>query len=237
MNFKEIHRLLLLVFLVLPAALPSALPAAGTAGEYPEDIAARLQQKYDSMTSLSFSFNQRSQGQVSGRPRIGSGQAFFYKTGENSKMRWNYSTPDEQVLISDGVTFSMYFAELRQMIVTPAANLDSDLTYSFFSGTGRIGDKFHILPPDPEYSNAPAANGPKSIKLVPKEQHSQVQHIHIWVTPDSLLRRIEIRDHFDTLTVLNLSKMEENFLADAGEKEISEIFTFTPPEDTEIIRQ
>lgn len=237
MNFQTLKNSILLSLFALLTAVGLSIAAEGGSVEYPEDIASRLQQKYDAMKSLSFGFNQRSQGQMSGRPRTGSGQAFFYKDNENSKMRWNYNTPDRQILISDGTTFSMYFAELQQMIITPAETLDSDLTYSFFSGKGRIDEKFHILPPDPEYTRGAAEDSPQILKLVPKEQHSQVQHIHLWVTSDSLIRRIEIKDHFDTLTTLNLSKIQENFLAETGSQEIAELFTFTPPEDTEIIRQ
>jgi len=227
-----IAALSLLICLLLPSL---SLSAGNT--EYPEDIAARLQKKYDQMRSLTFTFNQQSQGQVSGRPRTGSGTALFYKTGKTSRMRWNYSTPDEQVLISDGTTFSMYFAELRQMIVTPADSLESDLTYTFFSGRGRIADKFHILPPDEEFNEQEVKPGqPKIIKLVPKEPQSQVQAIHLWVDDDSLIRRIEIRDHFDTVTILTLSKIEIDTIGGSS-SEVAKLFAFTPPEDTEIIHQ
>ncbi|SHO44575.1 LolA family protein [Desulfopila aestuarii] len=224
--------LCLVFFLVL-----SSISLASAAGEYPEDIAARLQKKYDQMRSLSFTFNQQSQGQISGRPRTGSGTAFFYKTGKNSKMRWNYTTPDKQVLISDGKTFSMYFSELEQMIVTPADSLESDLTYTFFSGRGRIADKFHILPPDEELMQEEMKAGqPQIIKLVPKEPQSQVQAIHLWVDDDSLIRRIEIKDHFDTVTLLTLSKIEIDTI-DGSSSEVAKLFSFTPPEGTEIIHQ
>ena len=222
----------LVFFLVL-----SSISLASAAGEYPEDIAARLQKKYDQMRSLSFTFNQQSQGQISGRPRTGSGTAFFYKTGKNSKMRWNYTSPDKQVLISDGKTFSMYFSELEQMIVTPADSLESDLTYTFFSGRGRIADKFHILPPDEEFmQDEMKAGQPQIIKLVPKEPQSQVQAIHLWVDDDSLIRRIEIKDHFDTVTLLTLSKIEIDTIGGSS-SEVANLFSFTPPEGTEIIHQ
>ena len=224
--------LCLVFFLVL-----SSISLASAAGEYPEDIAARLQKKYDQMRSLSFTFNQQSQGQISGRPRTGSGTAFFYKTGKSSKMRWNYTSPDKQVLISDGKTFSMYFSELEQMIVTPADSLESDLTYTFFSGRGRIADKFHILPPDEEFmQDEMKAGQPQIIKLVPKEPQSQVQAIHLWVDDDSLIRRIEIKDHFDTVTLLTLSKIEIDTI-DGSSSEVAKLFSFTPPEGTEIIHQ
>ena len=50
------------------------------------------------------------------------------------------------------------------------------------------------------------------------------------------IRRIEIRDQFDTLTVLTLSHIEENPLDGKDEQALSALFTFIPPEGTEIIQ-
>lgn len=216
----------------------NAIAEQATITEFPEDIVARVQEKYDSMSSLSFAFNQRSQGQMSGRPRVGNGTAFFHKDVQKSRMRWNYLDPDQQVLISDGETFSMYFAELDQMIVTPATQLDDDLTYAFFSGNGKIVDNFHILPPEPEYvDELQSDKAVQVVKLVPREPQSQVQSIHLWIAADSLIRRIEMRDHFDTITLLNLKDIKVNFLESASSGDIANLFSFTPPEGTEIIRQ
>lgn len=223
---------LLMLFLSAASTL-----LAETGAEDPANIAARVQNKYDQMVSLSFSFKQQSKGQMSGRPRMGGGTAVFYKKDKTSRMRWDYNTPDQQVLISDGETFSMYFADLQQMIVTPAHTLDNDLTYSFFSGQGKITEKFHVLPPDEGYSQSSGDNDqPKAFKLVPKETQSQIESIHLWVTDASLIRRIEILDHFDTVTVLNLNDIKVNPLAADG-IDITKLFSFTPPEGTEIIHQ
>jgi outer membrane lipoprotein carrier protein len=211
-------------------------PAAAFA-ESPEDVATRLQNRYDAINSLTFDFIQDTRGQLSGRPKKGSGQAFFVKGNkdkQSGKMRWNYSAPDRQVLVSDGITFSMYFAALAQMIITPAEALQQDLTYSFFTGSGNLLEDFTILPPDQADTSQ---DRPSIIKLIPKTKQSQVAWIHVWVTDDSLIRRIEILDHFDTLTVLNFSKLAINTL-DRNDAELMErLFSFTPPEGTEIIQQ
>lgn len=207
--------------------------------EYPEQIAERLQKRFDAMSSLSFTFNQRSQGQMGGRAKTGSGTAYFSKLDKTPKMRWNYSAPEQQVLISDGTTFSMYFAELKQLIVTPAEALDNDVTYAFFSGKSRIAESFHILPPDEQYMSNQASGQkdvPKIIKLVPKEQQSQLQSVHLWVDDESLIRRIELLDLFDTVTVINISRIDVDFL-DNKRQEARKLFSFTPPAGTEIIRQ
>lgn len=226
----------LVIFCICAVTPPEAI--ASTAPEYPLDVAKRLQAHYDAMTSLSFSFNQKASGEMSGRQKTGNGQAYFIKSQHTSKMRWNYSSPNQQVLISDGKTFSMYFADLKQMIVTPAESMDQDLTYSFFSGQGKLDRDFYILPPNEEYGTVdPSAQDTKIIKLVPQKKQSQVQNIHIWVSQDSLIERIDLRDHFDTVTTLSFSDIAVNPLAGKDKQTTEALFSFKPPEGTEIIHQ
>ena len=139
-------------------------------------------------------------------------------------------------MTSDGETFSMYFAKLQQMIVSPADTLDADLTYSFFTGKGVLKKDFHIRPADEEFQSENSATF-KVIKLIPKTAQSQVQDIHLWVTPDSLIRRINIRDHFGTITVLNFSDIVVDGMVGKNPKELLAFFSFVPPEGTEIIKQ
>ncbi len=203
--------------------------------ESPEDTAARVQLRVNKIESISFNFHQQTRGEMTGRPRRGSGKAVFFKKDGKSRMRWDYSSPDKQVLVSDGAVFSMYFEDLKQMIVTPAENIKNDLTYSVFTGTGNLKNDFHILPPDEETgSNSEEF---QIIKLLPKEPHSQVQDIHVWITESSLIRRMSIRDLFGTITVLNFSDIQVDSLAEADEKTLQSLFSFIPPKGTEIIEQ
>ena len=225
------------ILFILPLLLSLWVSAA--LAESPAAVATRLQHTYDSMQSLSFDFIQETKGQLSGRPKKGRGQAFFIKyPGEDNrpgKMRWNYSDPDRQVLVSDGKNFSMYFSSLAQMIVTPAEALQQELTYSFFTGSGSLFDNFRIHPPD---NGVELRQGQTSIiKLTPKAKQSQVAAIHLWVTDDSLIQRIEILDQFDTLTVLNFSNLLVNTLDRDDEALMKRLFQFSPPEGTEVIYQ
>jgi outer membrane lipoprotein carrier protein len=203
----------------------------------PGAVAARLQQRYDAMHSLSFSFTQSTEGEMAGRPRRGSGRAVFLKGGDSRRMRWDYDSPGRQVLVSDGETFSMYFEDLRQMIVSPAKAIEEDMTYSFFTGSGQLTENFAILGPNKNIVEGGEDAGLRIIQLVPKSAESQVQDIHLWIAEDSLIRRIEIRDQFDTLTVLTLSDIKENPLATETPETLAALFSFTPPEGTEIIHQ
>lgn len=223
----------LLVFLFV---ITTTLACYAAETEYPEDIAARLQLRYDNMKSLTFNFNQDTRGELTGRPRTGSGTATFLKSKVKSQMRWDYLSPKKQIILNDGNHFYMYFEELQQMIISPSENLENDLTYSFFSGKGDLKNDFYIRPADPDLESD-AKSEFKVIKLVPIIPHSQVQDIHLWVSADSLIRRIHIQDHFGTITVLNLSDINPDSLKNSSQTEIKSLFSYTPPEGTEIIQQ
>jgi outer membrane lipoprotein carrier protein len=175
-------------------------------------------------------FNQSTVMKFSSRVRQGTGTMIFRKPG---RMRWDYITPDYQVLISDGETISMYFEKSNQMIVSNAKDyLQSDVTYSFFAGTGDILKDFDVSEPD--FTNRYANSF--LIKLTPKSSHPHVSSIHVWVSHKTfLIIHLQIVDHFDTVTNLFFDNIQIN--TDLyGSNEIKEdLFFFIPPANTEII--
>ncbi|MBM9520146.1 outer membrane lipoprotein carrier protein LolA [Desulforhopalus vacuolatus] len=229
---------LLFLSLLSPAVTPaSAAEKAETTGTTTVDrpaIAEQIQQTYDRMHSLAFNFHQITSGEMTGRPQRGAGHTAFLRKAGVHKMRWEYTEPDEQIIISNGITLSMYFKKLQQMIVSPADRISADLTCSFFSGRGRLTDDFIIAGPDEEYSEA--VTGMTVLKLTPKRAE-QVQDIHIWVDDQDLILRLAIRDHFGTVTTMNLSDIRVDALSDMSTSELKKFFSFTPPTGTEIIKQ
>ena len=197
------------------------------AGELPPlEIAKKLQKTYEQTTSIVADFKQTSSIPMSRRQRKGSGSLVIQKPG---LMRWDYRMPEEQVLVSDGTTISMYFAGNKQVIVMPAKDyLKSDITYAFFSGSGDILRDFEILPPektdlDPHFHQ---------IKLIPQKNHPQVSSLTVSVDRESfLIKRLVIVDHFDSVTDLLFINLKVN------EHKPADFFSFTPPPGTEIIRQ
>ncbi len=242
-------RLCLLTILLL-SVVCCLLPALAPAAESPEEIARRLQQNYDQMTSLSFHFSQKSAGELSGRPQEGSGVASFVKEKKEAgkavavgRMRWDYSSPEKQVLVSDGVNFSMYFAKLNQMIISSASAMQSDITYSFFTGTGNLLSDFIVSAASAEFAvkggTKEGTGGPETqiIQLTPRGEQSQVSAIHLWITRDSLIQRMEILDHFDTRTSLEFSEFQINTLNASDRQAMDALFRFSPPTGTELIYQ
>jgi outer membrane lipoprotein carrier protein len=191
------------------------------------EIVEKLQAKYEQTENLSAEFQQITSIKMSRRKKLGSGTVVFMKPG---KMRWDYQKPDYQVLVCDGETFSMYFKKSNQMIIAPASQyLKSDITYSFFTGTGDLSRDFKISSPEEELIIDPVDY---QLKLIPRASHPQIAHLYIWINPESfLVNRIQIFDQVGSVTDILLNSLVINQIIKP------ERFTFTPPPGTEILEQ
>ncbi|MEJ2333541.1 MAG: outer membrane lipoprotein carrier protein LolA [Desulfobulbaceae bacterium] len=173
---KALKYFLLSLFVLLIPALVKAQEMDSL------EIAQKLQSTYEKALNLVADFKQTTAMKFSSRVRQGSGTMIFRKPG---RMRWDYRSPDYQVLISDGETISMYFEKSNQMIVSNAREyLQSDVTYSFFAGTGDILKDFDVSDPD---LVTDSMDNSFLIKLTPKSSHPHVSSIHAWISHDLFL--------------------------------------------------
>jgi outer membrane lipoprotein carrier protein len=194
----------------------------------PRRIAENLQERYETAQSFSADFSQETLLQLgSGRKREGKGSVVIQKPGH---MRWDYREPDPQIIICDGKSISIYLEKAKQLLVGDARDyLQSDVTYTFFTGTGDILKDFDVLPPDDGRIETGAGF---VIKLIPKESHPHVDTLMVVVDKTSfLVKKLVINDRFGSITTMTFSNMRVNVPFPAG------FFTFEPPPGTEIIRQ
>jgi len=206
---------------LLPAATGQSAPLT------PVQIAQRIQNTYEKTTSFKADFLQTSTvSSMEHRQRKGSGSMVIQKPG---LLRWDYISPEKQVLVSDGEMFSLYFAAENEMIITPAKEyLQEDVTYNFFSGKGNLLNDFEVIAVMPEQEK----QGSLAIKLVPRKTHAQVETMNVWVDEGTfLVNRLEIMDHLGSVTNLLL------FNTVVNQPVPEEYFHFSPPEGTEIIEQ
>ncbi|MDD5758441.1 MAG: outer membrane lipoprotein carrier protein LolA [Desulfobulbaceae bacterium] len=213
--------------LILGILLQSFLfQSAHAAALTPQDIAQKIQKTYAATKTLRADFTQTTSSRMSNRERLGAGTMVLAKPG---LMRWDYSAPNQQVFVCDGKKISMYFSKEKQMMVTPAKDyLESDVTYSFFTGTGDIERDFIVTGPEEE--DIIDTKAAYQLKLTPKKNHPQIDFIDLWVDRKTfLMNRLKVTDKFGTVTDLAFSKVITNQEAPAA------LFLFTPPNGTEII--
>lgn len=211
-----------------------------------EARARSLQHLYAGLTSLTFDFQQITR--TGGRERTGQGSAVFYKpvtaataaakTADRdlprSVMRWNYAEPDRQIIINDGQTLSIYTEKDKQLIKTPAKELESDITYAFFAGTRNLLDDFEAQSPAEEVLSS-RVGAQQTILLVPRTPHNQIKSVQIWFDERGIIQRLLLTDHFDAQTELDFSHIVLNSLPPNDRQQLESIISFQPPAGTEVI--
>ena len=227
--------LLILLFVLLGLAAPlAAAPAA------PEDLVQRLQNKYQQLRSLEFDFAQATR--TGGRTRQGSGNAVFYRPGGtapegNGVIRWNYTEPSEQTIVNDGRELSVYTPRDRQLLVSPAGELEADITYALFTGAHSLLDAFTAAPPDPDFQLSEPPADSEVVLLTPKKEQSQLKRLQLWLGADRTIRRLLLEDHFGALTELTFTGVHFDRLPPGDRQRAEALRRLDLAPDTEIIRQ
>lgn len=233
-NFKAAASLFLCLVLFLHTAEATSL----------DREALRIQDQYTSISSLKFAFEQQTIN--AGRMRQGMGDGILLHKPEKSDdtgkstvtiMRWNYRYPSKQIILNTGKEISIYTEEDKQLIITAAEDMQSDITFALFSGTIQILDAFSVTPGKAGLSEGDNKQLLSSIILTPRENHPQLQKLHLWYGPDYLIHKLAMEDHFGAVTTITLKDMHVDTIKvdDAGE--IADVLALDVPGDTEIIRQ
>jgi len=127
---------LILLLLLVPAQ-------AGTAARPPAAETARaLQQKYDRVQNFTADFTHTYEGGVLKKTAEERGTVKIRKPG---RMRWDYTTPDKKVFVSDGRKIYSYIPADKQVIVADMPAGDEAATaVLFLAGKGDLTRDFTV---------------------------------------------------------------------------------------------
>ena len=161
----------------LVAALLTLTSSDRTAPE----LAQALQKKYDAVKDFSADFTHIYEGGVLRKQITERGRLIIKKPG---KMRWQYSSPEEKLFVSDGVKMYSYIPQDKQVIVSAVPPEDEATTPTLFlAGKGSLTRDFSASLVDLP-SGMPA--GSKALKLVPKTHQQDYDWLVLVVDPVSL---------------------------------------------------
>ncbi|WP_319586738.1 outer membrane lipoprotein carrier protein LolA [uncultured Desulfobulbus sp.] len=217
---------------------PSAEAASGL-----EQRVLQLQKKYQQLRSLEFEFSQSTQ--TGGRVKQGAGNAVFFRPGgaldkpagtSQGIMRWNYIEPTAQTIINDGKELSIYTPQDKQLIVSPAQDMESDITYAIFTGTKSLLDEFEASPADKLFILSDPPAGFDAILLTPRQPHPQVKRVQLWLNGDFTIHRLLMEDHFGALTELTFAKVRINTLPQGDVRQVQALLKLDLVPGTETIR-
>jgi outer membrane lipoprotein carrier protein len=211
--------LILLLVLSCPGFLVATL-AQGAATV----MAARLQQRYAAVTSVSADFRQRYH--APGIDQEESGTFWMKKPG---LMRWEYRNPETKLFISDGRQTYLYTPADRQVMVGrfSASELRST-PLEFLLGRGDILKSFRVsIEPD----DRPTVEGTVLLRLLPVDPDPDYAYFVLECDSGTFdLRRIVVREGTGNTSEFLMTNLQTNVPTD------SKRFDFKIPKGVEVIR-
>ena len=214
------RRLLVLLALALPASAV-VVPATVRAQTAPslDDVLRGLEGAYGKMNDLKAEFSQTAFNKSLNQSIPAQGIVYLKKGG---KLRWEYSDPTPQEIVSDGKTLWVYTPTLSQVNVGPAPEALSGPAGSFLSGLGKLREHFNVRflnPAEPRDKD-----GNVALDLTPKQPLPTMTRLILAVDPKTWeARRAVIYDQFENTVTMLFSKISVNTgLAD-------KLFTFVAP--------
>lgn len=204
--------------LVVPAvALAQAPPS-------PDDLARRLQQKYERVQDFSADFEHVYEGGLLRKKVTERGSVLVRKPG---MMRWTYTWPEKKEFVSDGRTMWSYIPEDKQVILNavPAAD-EASSPALFLAGKGNIARDFTAS------AAAPPGLRPDelAIQLVPRHAQPDYDALVLVVARDTLqLHRLVTTDSQGGTSTFAFRRLRENVGLPPA------TFTFRIPRGVEVI--
>ena len=170
------------------------------------ELAQALQRKYDAIRGFAADFVHTYRGGVLNKQLTERGRLLVKKPG---KMRWEYTTPEKKLFVSDGVKIYSYVPEDKQVIVSDVPSGDNLTTpVLFLAGKGNLTRDF-----SPSFADLPAgaAPGSRALKLVPKTAQPDYDWLVVVVDAATLgLRGLVYSDPQGGTSTFSFTNLKEN---------------------------
>jgi outer membrane lipoprotein carrier protein len=208
---------LTLAGMVLFAGTPA--PAQTAPSPSLEDVVRGLEGAYGRINDLKAEFSQNAFNKSLNQTIPAVGAVYLKKGG---KVRWTYTQPTPQEIVSDGKTLWVYTPTLNQVNVAPAPEALAGPAGSFLVGLGKLREHFGVRFLNP--SQPRDRDGNVVLDLTPKQSLPTLARLILSLDPKTWeVRKAVVYDQFENTVTMRFTKMALNTgLADS-------FFTFTPP--------
>ena len=203
-----------LLFACLALVTPSAVPA-----ETLEDVVRDLEAAYSRMTDLRAEFTQTAFNKSLNQTIPAQGTVYLKKGG---RLRWEYTEPTPQEIVSDGRKLWVYTPALNQVNVGDAPEALAGPAGSFLAGLGRLRAEFDV-----RFLNLaqPKDDGGNWVlDLTPKQPLPTLARLILAVDAKTWeLRTAVVYDQFENTVTMRFAKVAINSSLPDG------LFTFVTP--------
>lgn len=182
------------------------------------DAADSLRSFLDEAQTMSAAFTQTLLSEHGEAAQSSSGRFYVKRPG---RFRWDYESPAEQVVVSDGKSLWMYDVDLEQVTVRTIDESLSGTPAMLLSGRGSLDDNFRIV-------DMYDRDGLAWVDLEPLEASPEFESLRVGLDGD-VVACIEVVDSLGQLSRLEFS----DFLRDPPLDDA--LFHFDPPHGVDVI--
>jgi outer membrane lipoprotein carrier protein len=184
-----------------------------------DDVVRGLEGAYGRINDLKADFSQNAFNKSLNQSIPATGSVYLKKGG---KLRWEYTQPTPQEIVSDGKTLWVYTPSLKQVNVAPAPEALAGPAGSFLVGLGKLREHFGVRFLNPVQPRD--GEGNVVLDLAPKQPLPTLSRLILSLDPRSWeVRKAVVYDQFENTVTMKFTKMALNSgLQDS-------LFTFTPP--------
>jgi outer membrane lipoprotein carrier protein len=202
----------------------TATLAAGQAGRgTPEELAGRIQARYDGIRDFEAEFVQTYQGGLLRTKTAEQGTVAIKRPG---RMRWVYAKPERKEFVSNGTRIYSYLPADKQVIVAPVPE-DQTTPALFLTGRGHLVRDFTA-----SFAELPEAGaGIVALRLVPKREDPEIESLLLGVDATTLqIRHLVAADRQGGRSTFLFKNVKENRgLSDT-------LFEFQIPRGVDVIK-
>src|SRR3989442_10783963 len=211
---------------LLVATLGLGLAPTGVTALTLDEAIRGLEGAYGRMTDLRAEFSQTAFTKSLSSTTPAQGAVYLKKGGE---LRWEYSEPTKQEIVSDGKTLWVYTPALNQVNMGPAPEALAGPAGSFLAGLGQLREHFDVRFLNP--AQPTDADGNVVLDLTPKQPLPTLSRLILAVESRTWeLRKAVVYDQFESTVTMRFTKIAINSgLSDR-------LFTFVPPPDRKSTR-
>jgi outer membrane lipoprotein carrier protein len=211
------------LFVALFIALSVGSQTVAARQETPEQLAARIQQRYDTIRDFEAAFIQTYQGGLLRTKTTEQGTVAIKRPG---RMRWIYTKPERKEFVSNGQQIYSYLPADKQVIVSPMPASDQTTPALFLTGRGHLVRDFTAA-----FSDIPGAlPGVVGLKLVPRKEDPEIEWLLIGVDAKTLqIRQLVAADRQGGRSSFTFNNLKEN-------RNLSDkLFEFQVPRGVDVI--
>jgi outer membrane lipoprotein carrier protein len=169
-----------------------------------DELAARVQQRYDTIRDFQADFEQTYEGGVLKTRTTERGSVTIKRPG---RMRWLYTAPERKEFVSDGARVYSYFPADKQVIVSPVPSDEAAAPVMFLAGHGNLSRDFTAS--RTELTGAPA--GLVGLRLVPRRSDPDYESLTLGVDPQTFqIRFLSADDRQGGRSTFTFTNLREN---------------------------